>query len=341
MLDWRGTPKDFDCVSDKEIILINENLKGTTEDILREAEKECEQKKEEADRLEKMTQIESMSDHSGEILVSASVVFFDRVLLHPYVYQFFFCASTEDIVSYAASVGETLNPSGGDTMKFVVIRQFGIPGVVFICTLPVAALVMRIMREKRKTKRQKEADDLLASAEETRSQALHKIEELEKEAKSKTAAIEEEKKRYRSDFEKESRAKSIKYANSSVANEVIEMISTGFKNQIDACDRRPHVKEVIVPLSFKVYAEKIETPYGVYDFEIQRVAKLPGMKEQTALANAVAQSVHTDVFTTYPNDVSGGEVKPLEIGINYGLDWVEAVMTYRADNANYIPERSF
>lgn len=45
MLDWRGTPKDFDCVSDKEIILINENLKGTTEDILREAEKECEQKK--------------------------------------------------------------------------------------------------------------------------------------------------------------------------------------------------------------------------------------------------------------------------------------------------------
>lgn len=45
MLDWRGTPKDFDCVSDKEIIQINENLKGTTEDILREAEKECEQKK--------------------------------------------------------------------------------------------------------------------------------------------------------------------------------------------------------------------------------------------------------------------------------------------------------
>jgi|GEM_PF-4278708 len=341
MMDWQGTPKDFDDASDKKISSITAKLKKDTADLLQEANKKYEENKEEAESLKKLILTESLGNYASQMLTTAfvvSLIVFFYILMFT---SFSFCSSTEEIVDYAASVGETLNPSGGDTMEFVVVRQFGLPGVAFVATFIVACLVIYGLIKSKNSIRQKEIDKLDASAEEIKLQASKKIEELEEKAKSEIAKIEQEKMKYRSDFENERRVESVKYANSPVAKEVIDLISTGFKNQIDACDRRPHIKEIIVPLSFKVYATKIETPYGVYDFELQRVSKLSGMKEQTSLANAIAQSVHTDIFTTYPVDISGGEVKPLEIGINYGPDWVEAVMTYHADNANYIPERSF
>lgn len=142
-------------------------------------------------------------------------------------------------------------------------------------------------------------------------------------------------------YEKERRAESVKFTNSSVANEIITMVSDGFKGEIDSSDRRPHIQQIVVPLCIEVYADRVKTPYGVFDFEIERVANLTSEEEQAALANAIAQSIQTEILTEYPEDILGGEVAPMEIEIEYRLSAVRVSMTYSAVNAAFVPERSF
>ena len=344
MPTFEKTPNDYDRILNEDIATIEFKLSSEiseiNEDLTKKIKKYTDQKDNLLDQI-KAAESSTFSDRSASMLqisLVASVIVFLYIFIFT---NFSLCSSNDQLSQAADSIGMTIENGSDQFFGIILPFQFGVPGIAFLFVLLVGSLLSYPMTKKKNSIRQKEIDKLDASAEEIKLQASKKIEELEEKAKSEIAKIEQEKMKYRSDFENERRVESVKYANSPVAKEVIDLISTGFKNQIDACDRRPHIKEIIVPLSFKVYATKIETPYGVYDFELQRVSKLSGMKEQTSLANAIAQSVHTDIFTTYPVDISGGEVKPLEIGINYGPDWVEAVMTYHADNANYIPERSF
>lgn len=142
-------------------------------------------------------------------------------------------------------------------------------------------------------------------------------------------------------YEKERRFESVKYANSDVVSEIASLIIDGFKREIEESDRRPHVQKVIVTSAFFVYQDKVESSYGIYDFEIERVSRLSREEDQAALANAIANSVQTEIVMAYPEDISGGVVDPMEINFNYGPNRVFVSMTYSADNDDFVPERSF
>lgn len=53
---------------------------------------------------------------------------------------------------------------------------------------------------------------------------------------------------YANQFEQEARDLSVKYADGSLAKDVIEWVSDGFCRTIDAADRRPHDETISVPL---------------------------------------------------------------------------------------------
>lgn len=149
------------------------------------------------------------------------------------------------------------------------------------------------------------------------------------------------KKQHLNDYEKKQRATSQKYIGSAVAQEITEFVLEPFINTIDAADRRPHIKQVNIPLSFEVFKNKVETPYGNYDFTIKRVQELGSIDDVAALATAIATAIHTYIITYYPVDASGGEVTPMEINYGYKSSSVRVTMSYIAVNANYVEARSF
>lgn len=272
------------------------------------------------------------------ISFSLSIVVFLYVLMFT---DFSFCSSYETVSNYAESVGVDVSNSGGKWIEFMMIRQFGIPGVVFVASFLLFLVAGSILAYFRHKKQRVEAKGQIDKIDDIRLQSSDAIGEMKRKFQLEIEGLSRKKKEYRAEYEKNRRAESAKYADSAVAQEVVDMLANGFRGHIEASDRRPHVEEIVVPFSFRVYAEKIDTPYGVYDFELKRVARLAGMNEQAALANAIAQNVHTQIMTEYPVDPSGGEVDPLEITVRYGADWVEESMTYRAVNGLYVPERSF
>ena len=249
-------------------------------------------------------------------------------------------------VALSALVFFALTVSGislqiGEPSSFFADLRFILPGGVLLVVLVCLFVWTSFRRRSDNKKKAVDAQNHIDQIDDIRQELPTMIDQLKKDAETKIENLRGEKARYRSEYEQLRRAESAKYADSAVAQEVIDMLANGFRSHIEASDRRPHVEEIVVPFSFRVYAEKIDTPYGVYDFELKRVARLAGMNEQAALANAIAQNVHTQIMTEYPVDPSGGEVDPLEITVRYGADWVEESMTYRAVNGLYVPERSF
>ena len=249
-------------------------------------------------------------------------------------------------VALSALVFFALTVSGislqiGEPSSFFADFRFILPGGVLLVVLVCLFVWTSFRRRSDNKKKAVDAQNHIDQIDDIRQELPTMIDQLKKDAETKIENLRGEKARYRSEYEQLRRAESAKYADSAVAQEVIDMLANGFRSHIEASDRRPHVEEIVVPFSFRVYAEKIDTPYGVYDFELKRVARLAGMNEQAALANAIAQNVHTQIMTEYPVDPSGGEVDPLEITVRYGADWVEESMTYRAVNGLYVPERSF
>lgn len=250
-----------------------------------------------------------------------------------FVYLFFAFPHESDIQQFYASFGIVLTRTG-DITGMGSLLLFGMPGIVFLIIF-LAGLGINSSLIRRRTK---EIDQLKKGTEERvakyKSDLENKVQEIQDETEKQID-------KQRQDYEKKRRSDSVKYANSNVAKEIIAMLLEGFKKNINASDRRPHIKDINVPFSFKVYKDRIETPYGLYDFEIERVSKLTDFEDQTSLANAVAQIVYTEIIAAYPEDISGGEVLPMAIDIEYGQEWVMASMTYRASNKNYVPERSF
>ena len=249
-------------------------------------------------------------------------------------------------VALSALVFFALTVSGislqiGEPSSFFADLRFILPGGVLLVVLVCLFVWTSFRRRSDNKKKAVDAQNHIDQIDDIRQELPTMIDQLKKDSETKIENLRGEKARYRSEYEQLRRAESAKYADSAVAQEVIDMLANGFRSHIEASDRRPHVEEIVVPFSFRVYAEKIDTPYGVYDFELKRVARLAGMNEQAALANAIAQNVHTQIMTEYPVDPSGGEVDPLEITVRYGADWVEESMTYRAVNGLYVPERSF
>lgn len=139
---------------------------------------------------------------------------------------------------------------------------------------------------------------------------------------------------YKSEFETEARQMSVRYAESSLATEIIDRLTNSFASAIVAADRRSHITTIDVPFSFNVYTNKITCSSATYDFETKRYSNLTGPLEQTAIARAIAAAVQLNITMKYPKDASGTDFK-LDISYTYVEDHVSAFITYTAPNGNY------
>lgn len=139
---------------------------------------------------------------------------------------------------------------------------------------------------------------------------------------------------YKSEFETEARQMSVRYAESSLATEIIDRLTNSFASAIVAADRRSHITTIDVPFSFNVYTNKITCSSATYDFETKRYSNLTGPLEQTAIARAIAAAVQLNITMKYPHDISGTDFK-LDISYTYVEDHVSASITYTAPNGNY------
>lgn len=68
---------------------------------------------------------------------------------------------------------------------------------------------------------------------------------------------EEKYQQYLKNYEQKAQEKSVDFATSELAQEIIEWITDGFCRTIDAADRRPHVKTIDVPFEISVLADQV------------------------------------------------------------------------------------
>lgn len=172
---------------------------------------------------------------------------------------------------------------------------------------------------------------LNASADKNIQKAQNNLEEQEKNIKE---SAEKERRDYLKAFEEEVQRRSVKFADSTLAQEVISWMSEGFYRNIDSSDRRSHIETISVPFLFSVYANKITCNIGTYDFELKRCENLESAIDQTALARAIASTIQLNVIMKYPKDVSGTEMS-ITIEYTYNDDRVNALISYVAPNGYY------
>lgn len=139
---------------------------------------------------------------------------------------------------------------------------------------------------------------------------------------------------YENQFEIEAKRRSVNYAESNLAKEVIAWMTNGFCAAIDAYDRRPHVQKIDVPFMFNVYCNKITCNIGTYDFELKRCANLPSALDQAALNRAIAAAIQVNIMMRYPQDATGTNVN-VNTSYSYTKDSAVATLRYEAFNGNY------
>lgn len=171
------------------------------------------------------------------------------------------------------------------------------------------------------------------------SKIEHKIDAFNNDSKNKISMIQSTKSQkvaeYTNAFEKEAQEKSVNFADSDLAKEVIAWMTEGFCKKIDYADRRSHIKQINVPFLFDVYRGRIVCNLGTYDFQIKRCRELRDPIEQTALARAIASTIQLQLIMKYPKDASGTDIS-IGIKYTYGEHNASASVTYIAPNGNYI-----
>ncbi len=163
---------------------------------------------------------------------------------------------------------------------------------------------------------------------------------LEKEIKKIQSDAEIEKSKYSTEFENNAQKLSIEFAESELAKEVIEWMTNGFCETIDAADRQSYVEKIEVPFIFNVYTDKITCNLGIFDFEVKRCRNLRNPLEQTALARAIAAAIQLNIIMKYPKDVTGTDVM-IEISYSYQTNCTQTIISYIALNGNYEAVRSW
>ena len=145
---------------------------------------------------------------------------------------------------------------------------------------------------------------------------------------------------YLNGFNAEAQKMSVRFAESPLAVEVIDWMTSGFVKTIDNADRRSHIQEINIPFVFRTYRNKIECNLGTFDFEIKRCDELETPLEQTALTRAIASAIQLNVTMKYPQDSSGTNVVT-NIVYEYKNDNVMATIVYTAPNGNYKATRGW
>ena len=144
----------------------------------------------------------------------------------------------------------------------------------------------------------------------------------------------EQKKNYKECFETRSKELSLKYADSSLAKEVVEWMTKAFSSAVEAADRREHIARITVPFTFSVYEKKITCDVGTFDFELKRCAFLNSALEQDAVARVIDTELQLKIAAKYKRDTTGTPVD-LQLSQQYFNDHISITLTYEAQNGNY------
>lgn len=217
-----------------------------------------------------------------------------------------------------------------ETNKYVIILELVYMGVPFLVTL--IFLLINIIKLSKCIKHRK-----LYS---------WKIDEIEKEYAKKVMALEAQIKQWNKNYSIIYRNKindqSVNFANSEVAQEIIELLSNEFSKNIDALQRSNNIKFITCTYSFKVYYNKIISSYALcFDFDVKRCKNLSGLVEQEALAKVLATQVQLNIIMKYNEDPSG---TPVRIDTKYAYPedrCVEIILDYTELNGNYEQVRNW
>ena len=139
---------------------------------------------------------------------------------------------------------------------------------------------------------------------------------------------------YTAKFESMAQTMSVQYAESELAQEVVDWMSDGFCRTINSAKRASHIEQINVPFVFHVYSDKIDCNLGLYDFQVKRCANLESPLQQTALARAIASAIQLNVTMHFPQDPSGTDFM-LNLDYDFSSNYVSACITYIAPNGNY------
>lgn len=151
---------------------------------------------------------------------------------------------------------------------------------------------------------------------------------------------------YYEQFEEKARLKSVKFADSKLAMDVIDWISNQYYSLIKNTGRSSHIEKVIVSLLIDVYTDKIvlhdneNGGYKTYDFELMRCKNLNSCLEQAALAITIATKVQLNVRMKYSHDISG-TVSNIDIKYNYFDQYAQASIIYTALNGSFEPVKEW
>jgi hypothetical protein len=141
---------------------------------------------------------------------------------------------------------------------------------------------------------------------------------------------------YENGFTQKVQQMSVDLANSALAQEVVDWLTSGFLRTIQAFNRAPHVEQITVPFDFQVYKDRIFCNIGTYSFEEHRCAKLRDAVSQAALAKAIANQIQINIVMQYPQDQSGTKYK-IDIDCQYPGAFSGVSLKYSALNGHYKP----
>ena len=173
-------------------------------------------------------------------LMVFAVVFFGSCALMP---------DHESERQFAESLGITLTREG-EYVEFGMWIWFGTPGVAFVVTLIVMGIIRGLRDKSLSAQIAKEKSKQEAELSNISKSTAERIERVQAETEQEISRLREEKNAHRKKYEEKLRKDSVRYANSTVAQEIIELLLDGFKRSIEAADRRPHVQSIDVPFSF-------------------------------------------------------------------------------------------
>jgi len=160
----------------------------------------------------------------------------------------------------------------------------------------------------------------------------------------KNAAAEVE--AYRLAFEEEARKMSLRFAESELADQVVDWAMGHLSKVIDSADRSAHIEQIAVTAALGVHPTLIifsasEDRAGypgyigdVFDFEKNRCRALVSPLEQAALAHVLASKMQLAIMMKYPQDPSGSvpDVTTIEVAVS---GTATANIQYHAANLNY------
>lgn len=159
----------------------------------------------------------------------------------------------------------------------------------------------------------------------------------------------EESEAYRLAFEEEARQMSLRFAESELADQVVDWAMQLIAPVIDSANRASHIEQVDIAATFAVGTNAIafsaveSTPgnlngtnfaCSVFDFEKNRCRNLTSPVEQAALAHVLGSKMQITLMLQYPQDPSGS-VPSVNVSDLYELNAANASIRYHAANLNY------